>query len=118
MTILLNWYRDGGVWMHPILVLGLGGVVLEITAGLRGNARELRATLLGMALCTLLFGLTAVAHGAQYVWHAVGARPDLSWDLLTFGGAILFNPVIFACAWVCGQIVVGAWVFYDWHRSR
>ena len=105
---MLDFYIDGGVMMHPVLLSGLVGLVaamVQIAQPRRGRV----CILVGATLCTLLCGVVGTARGiVDTLTGLASCGPDMKSEMLAMGTSVSLNCLILAAILVLGQLVVGS----------
>ncbi len=89
----LKFYSDGGVFMHPVLLFGLGTLVLSLIQLAVPLAGLNRIVITG-SLMTLFLSVIGLTLGLIESFEAVAnAPPDMKTQMLCAGAAISLNPL-------------------------
>ena len=103
-----KFYTDGGFFMHPIMLLGLGTAVIAAVYA-ASSLRVMLPLLVAGTLATLLMGGNGTAFGIINAIEATATAPeDMKTQMLCASITISLNALRLALAFAIVHVAVGS----------
>jgi len=113
---VLDYIREGGWGMYPIMILGATAVVLAIRYAFEPNKTEVRTLTIYFLVATLIAGCLGTAVGVQKSAAAIGGVENARKWIFLLGLKESLN--CFVSAFVVGTIATLIMAFGGFRRER